>query len=119
VLDKLKTVYKLWHEYHEKIPKSQKYSLGNKIDNIFIEILEMVAYAAFSSKSDKIPYIKVAIRKLDTVKILLLVLWESGGLLDKRYVTISEQLHEIGRNLGGWYGQLIKQNSPDMKSGEK
>ena len=119
VLDKLKTVYKLWHEYHEKIPKSQKYSLGNKIDNIFIEIIEMIAYAAFSSKTEKIPYIKVAIRKLDTIKILLQVLWESDGLDDKKYINISELLHEIGRNIGGWYGQLNKQNSPDIKSGEK
>ena len=79
----------------------------------------MIAYAAFSSKTEKIPYIKVAIRKLDTIKILLQVLWESDGLNDKKYINISELLHEIGRNIGGWYGQLNKQNSPDIKSGEK
>lgn len=112
VLDKLKTVYKLWHEYHEKIPKSQKYSLGNKIDNLFIEIIEMTASAAFSQKSEKIPYIRVAIRKLDTLKILILVLYESRGLNDKKYITLSEHLHEIGKNLGGWFGKMQKENSP-------
>ncbi len=105
-------MYKLWHEYHEKIPKSQKYSLGNKIDEICIEIIEMVASAAFSIKSEKIPYIKVAIRKLDTLKILILVLYESRGLNDKKYITLSEHLHEIGKNLGGWYGKMQKENSP-------
>ncbi len=109
VLDRVKIVYKLWHEYHEKIQKSQKYSLGNKIDNIFIEIIEMISSAAFSSRSEKLPYIKVAIRKLDTLKILLLVLWESKGLDNKKYITISALLHEIGKMLGGWYGQVNKQ----------
>jgi hypothetical protein len=74
VLEKVKGVYKLWNEYHGKIPKSQRYSLGNKIDTIFIEIIEMIASATFLSKSEKAPYIKVAIRKLDTVKILLMIL---------------------------------------------
>lgn len=109
MLDRVKTVYKLWHEYHEKIPKSQKYSLGNKIDNIFIEIIEMISSAAFSSKAEKLPYIKVAIRKLDVLKVLLLVLYESRGLDDKKYINISTPLHEIGKMLGGWYGQVSKQ----------
>jgi hypothetical protein len=108
VLDRVKTVYKLWHEYHELIPKSQKYSLGNKIDNIFIEILEMIASAAFSSRSEKLPYIKIAIRKLDTLKILLMVLYESRGLDIKKYIALSTPLHEIGKMLGGWYGQVNK-----------
>ena len=119
VLEKLKTPYKLWHECHERIPKSQKYSLGNRIDSIFIEIIEMVASAAFSIKMEKIPYIKIAIRKLDTLKILLMVLWESRGLDNKKYIALSEELHDIGRNLGGWLGQIVKRNSPDAKSGEK
>ena len=119
VLEKLKTTYKLWHECHERIPKSQKYSLGNRIDSIFIEIIEMVASAAFSIKMEKIPYIKIAIRKLDTLKILLMVLWESRGLDNKKYIALSEELHDIGRNLGGWLGQIVKRNSPDAKSGEK
>jgi hypothetical protein len=123
VLERLKTVYKLWHEYHELITKSQKYSLGNKIDNIFIEIIEMIASAAFSIKTEKLPYIKVAIRKLDTLKILLLVLWESNGIDNKKYINLSEKLNEIGKMIGGWYGQINrlaeKQNSPDTKSGEK
>ena len=123
VLDRLKTVYRLWHEYHEKIPKSQKYSLGNKIDYIFIEIIEMISSAAFSIKSEKLPYIKVAIRKLDTLKILIMVLWESKGLDDKKYIILSEKLHEIGKMIGGWYGQVNRQqekeNSPDSRSREK
>lgn len=91
------------------IPKVQRYSLGNRIDEIFIEIIEMVAEAAFLVKSEKIPYIKVAIRKLDTLKILLMILWETKGLEEKKYITISTILYKIGRNLEGWLGQLNRE----------
>lgn len=109
VLEKIKNVYMLWNGYHLLIPKVQRYSLGNRIDEIFIEIIEMVAEAAFLVKSEKIPYIKVAIRKLDTLKILLMILWETKGLEEKKYITISTILYKIGRNLEGWLGQLNRE----------
>lgn len=69
----------------------------------------MISSAAFSVKTEKLPYIKVAIRKLDTLKILVLVLWESRGLDNKKYIALSAPLHEIGKMLGGWYGQVNRQ----------
>ena len=59
------------------------------------------------------------IRKTDALKILLMVLWETKSLDNKKYIAVSEKLDEIGRMLGGWNGQLTKQNSPDAKSREK
>ena len=47
-----------------------------------------------------------------------MILWESKSLDNKKYIAISLKLDEIGRNLGGWSGQLAKQNSP-VKTGEK
>jgi len=47
-----------------------------------------------------------------------MVLWETKSLDDKKYISLSLQIDEIGRMLGGWNGQLIKQNSP-TKIGEK
>jgi hypothetical protein len=118
VLERLKESYKIWHTYHEKLPKTQKYSLGNKIDKLFVEIIEMTCSAIFLQKTEKLPYIKVAIRKLDTIKVMLMILWESGSFEDKKYITLSVPLNETGKMLGGWHGQLSKQNSP-VKTEEK
>jgi len=85
---------------------------------LFIEIIEAIAAASFLSPQEKSPYVRLAIRKLDALKILLMILWESKSLDDKKYIALSVKLDEIGRNLGGWNGQLIKQNSP-TKAGEK
>lgn len=118
MLAKLKTAYKLWHIYHETLPKTQRYSLGARIDTLFAEAMESVAIAAFLSREEKTPYVRLAIRKIDTLKIFLMILWETKSLDDKKYIALSEHLNEIGKMLGGWFGQLAKQNSPSVTLGE-
>ena len=78
-----------------------------------MKIIEAIAIASFLSKEEKQPWIKLAIRKSETLKILLMVLWENKSLEDKKYITLSIPLDKIGRNLGGWNSQLSKQNSPN------
>ena len=86
---------------------------------MLVEIIEATVTAAFLSSVDKLPFVRLAIRKMDTVKILLMILWETDSLEDEKYIRLSEKLEEIGRMLGGWYGQLVKQNSPDTRPREK
>jgi hypothetical protein len=118
VLEKIKDVYVLWHGYCQDLPKSQRYSFGYRIDSLFVEIIEAVAAASFLSREEKGPYVRLAIKKTDALKVLLMILWETKSLIDKKYIALSMKLDEVGRNLGGWNGQLTKQNSP-TKAGEK
>ena len=101
----------LWCEYQTKLPKNKRYSLGQKIDWLFIEAIEAIATASFLIKGEKLPFVRRAIQKLDTLKILLMILWESKSLDNKKYLALSNKLDEVGRMLGGWNGQLTK-NSP-------
>lgn len=84
-----------------------------------MEIIEVAALAGFTPRSEKLPFVRLAIRKLDTAKVLILVLWETKSLDNKKYLALSEKLEEIGRMLGGWHGNLTKENSPTKISGEK
>ena len=93
------------------MPKEHRYTLGGKIDIILTDMIEAISSASFLVKEEKKPYIKMAIRKADTIKVFFLILWETKSLDDKKYLAISEKINEIGRMLGGWNGQLIKQNS--------
>ena len=119
VLQRVKNAYILWFSYYQILPKLHRHTLGQRIDTLFIEIIESIATASFLTRQDKQPYVRLAIRKTDALKILLMVLWEIKSLDNKKYIALSEKLDEIGRMLGGWNGQLTKQNSPDTKSGEK
>ncbi|MEA3249821.1 MAG: four helix bundle protein [Patescibacteria group bacterium] len=116
---KAKDAYLLWHTNYLNLPKSCRYSLGQRIDSLFVEIMESLAAATFTSKEEKLPFVRHAIKKLDTVKILLMILWETKSLDSRKYTKLSAELEEVGRMLGGWSGQLRKQNSLDYKSREK
>jgi len=111
LLQKSKDLYLLWYGYSKSLPKEHRYTLGGKIDIILTDMIEAISSASFLVKEEKKPYIKMAIRKADTIKVFFLILWETKSLDDKKYLAISEKINEIGRMLGGWNGQLIKQNS--------
>ena len=117
MLQKIKSAYLLWYGYYKTLPKTHRYSLGKRVDNLFAEIIEAVATASFLAKGEKLPYVRLAIRKTDALKIFLMILWETKSLDNKKCICLSQKIDEIGRMLGGWSGQLVKQNSP--KLGEK
>ena len=101
------------------MPTTHRYTLGQKVDKYFTEVIESVTIAAYLPPEEKIPYVRLAIRKSDVLKIFLNILWETKSLDDKKYILLSEKLNSIGKDLGGWNGSLAKKNSPAEKSGEK
>ena len=108
VLEKIKQAYLFWYQHYLIIPKTHRYSLGKKIDKFFVEAIEAIVTASFLNQTEKLPYVRLAIRKLDTLKVFLMLLWETKSLDNKKYIALSEKLDEIGRNLGGWQGKILK-----------
>lgn len=104
----MKVAYVLWYGYYQMLPKLHRHTLGQRVDGLFVEIIEATALASFLQRDEKQPYVRLAIRKVDTLKILLMVLWETKSLNNTKYVALSEKIDEIGRMLGGWNGQLTK-----------
>ncbi len=114
VLIEVKTVYILWNASAAKFPKTVKYSLGLKIDNLFIDTIEAISIATFLQRSEKLPYIKRAVTRIDTLKVFLQMVWEMELIDTQHYTDLSEKVADIGKMLGGWHGQVIKQNSPTL-----
>ena len=80
-----------------------------------VEIIEAIAIAVFLKPEEKLPYVRLAIRKTDTLKVFIMILWETKSLDNNKYIQLSEKISEVVRMLGGWNGQLLKllkQNSP-------
>lgn len=84
------------------MPKTARYSLGIKIDNLFIETTELIFIASRLNKEKKLPYLEKASGKLDLLKFFLQIAWEIKSLDNKKYIILSEHLNEIGKMLGGW-----------------
>jgi len=87
------------------LDKLTKFSLGAKIESLFIETIQNIFVASRKSKSDKLIYLNKASDMFDLLKFLLQVMWEMKILDNKKYIALSEPLFEIGRMLGGWQRQ--------------
>lgn len=109
IISKLSDAYKAWHGYLEVLPRPSRYTLGVKIDNLFVELTELLLTAGYSSQKSKSSILQTAGHKLDLLKFFLQVLWELELLDNKKYLELSKQLDEVGRMLGGWSRQVREQ----------
>jgi hypothetical protein len=115
----LLAAYKQWFEFKNHIPKSARYTLAEKVDDLFIEVLELIFIAQYLKREQKLPALVKANTKFDSLKFFLQVLWETKNISSKHYELLSVKLAEVGRMLGGWLRQTQKQNSPATRTGEK
>jgi len=106
LLQRLTTIYKSWHTLMPTLPKTARYTLGEKIDRCFLEMMESIYTASFLQKEQKLIHLQEAMIKLDLLKFFLQITWEIKSLDTKKYILLSEQLEEIGRMLGGWTRQV-------------
>ena len=88
-----------------------------KIDTTFVELLELIFVGTYLSKMEKIPVLKKAISKIDLLKFLFRVMWESEELETKRYIFVSKPLNEAGKEIWTWKNSLENKTPP--AGGEK
>ncbi|MBI4080608.1 MAG: diversity-generating retroelement protein Avd [Candidatus Levybacteria bacterium] len=87
-------------------PKGKRYTLGQKIDQVSLEIFENIILAGYLPREQKLPVLQKVSIKLDLLKILLRLAFETKCLDNKKYQQLVEQLLEIGKMLGGWIKTL-------------
>jgi hypothetical protein len=109
IIQRFISVYKLWDEFKNHFPKKSKYTLGEKIDYLFIDTIELLFTASYLNKEQKLPYLQKASGKLDLLKFFLQIAWEIKAIDNKKYILLSEQLNEIGKMLGGWTRGIQKE----------
>jgi len=102
VLIKAKESYSIWFKYLSDFPKTYRHNLGSKIDGYFLELLENIFVSLYLSGNSKINRITISISKLDGVKFFLQLAWENKCIPNDKYATLSNQLNEVGKMLGGW-----------------
>lgn len=93
--------------------KGARYTIGSRIENKFLDLLELSYVAYFSKKENKAEKISGCILTLDTLKFLISVAWEGKLISNKQCEDIALKLEEVGKMFGGWKRNLI---SPEIKN---
>ena len=94
LIQKLVQVYKLWHSFLALFPKNSRYTLGAKIDSLFLEVIELIIKASYSDKTEKLISLTSSSFKLDLLKFFLQIAWDIKSLDNKKYILLSEKLNE-------------------------
>lgn len=104
-------LYEFYNKLTQNItsfPKTKRYTLGQKLDNVTLEMLELLFAVPFTeNKTGALQQISI---KLDLLKILLRLSKDNQAITDKRYLELQVILQEIGKMLGGWI-RSTKQNA--------
>lgn len=103
----------VWLKIVPHIAKGVRYTIGSRIENKFIDLLELSYLAYFAEKEKKMERISRCILILDTLKFFVLTAWEGKVVSNKQYEEIILKLDEIGRMLGGWKKSLA---NPEKKN---
>lgn len=118
ILNRIKEGYLVWMNIVPHIPKGARYTIGARIENHFLDLLEFAYTAYFSSSARKSNYVYFTEKEkkaekisdcilcLDVLKFLISVAWEGKLVSNKQYEEISLKLDEIGKMLGGWRKSL-------------
>ncbi|MCX6719400.1 MAG: four helix bundle protein [Candidatus Taylorbacteria bacterium] len=102
VIVKEKEVYQFWLTLSRNFPRIERLGLGQKIENVFLEILELTFSCIYLPPKPKILLLGKTISKLDVLKFFCQLAWESRLIPTEKYTELSAKLEEIGRMLGGW-----------------
>ena len=96
------------------MPKGQRYSIGNRVENKLLDLAELAYFTYFIADRDKkISGINKCILILDIIKFLVHISWEGKFISHKQFEEIGLKLKEIGRMFGGWLKSL---ENPEKKN---
>ncbi len=98
----MKETYGVWLALFHDFPKVERFGIGNKIEQAFLDTLEITFCLSYLSPEHKIPMLNKAITKFDIVKFFSQLAWESKLIPTDKYSDFLSMLEEIGRQLGGW-----------------
>lgn len=95
------------------MPKGARYIIGSRIENKFLDLLELSFIAYFTEKEKKSEKITRCILVLDTLKFLISIAWEGKLISNKQCEDVALKLNEVGKMFGGWKKNL---DSPEKKN---
>lgn len=106
IIHRVKEGYLVWLRIVPHIAKSARYTIGARIENTFLDLLEQTYAAYFTDREKKSAKITDCIFTLDILKFLVAVAWEGKILSHAQCDELAMKLDEAGKMFGGWQKSL-------------
>ena len=92
----------------EKFPRSQKFVLGDRIENLMLDILDLLIDAAYSRKKNEL--LRTANLKLEKLRYLVRLSKDLKLINRKGYEFSARAMNGIGISIGGWLRYSQREN---------
>ena len=102
IFHKIYDLYKLLHSYHNRVPKSERYTLWQKCENTTLALLEALIETGPLKGEARVHALYNISNKLDLLKVLMRLAKDTRTIDNKQYLEIQEIIQEIGKMIGGW-----------------
>lgn len=96
----------VWMNIVPHMPRGARFTIGTRIENKFLDLLELTYTAYFTEKERKREKVSECILITDTLKFLISVAWEGKVISNRHCEEISIKLDEVGKMFGGWKKNL-------------
>jgi len=90
----------------DNFPRSRRFTLGDKVETLLLEVLEYLLEAAYQKGEAKLQLLAMANRKLAVARHLWRLSFELKACSFKAYQHGSELMVTLGRQIGGWRKSL-------------
>ena len=88
------------HRRVENFPRAHRYSMGERLKNISLDLLELTIKA--NSQKDKLPFLSEMENQLEKLKIMVRTCFDLKIMGEKGFEFLIKKMDEIGRQLHGW-----------------
>ena len=105
----------LW--FSQKIslyPRKFKYSLGDRITNLQLDILESVIEAKYTDGKRKSHYLRRTNLDLEKLRFMVRISKDLQCISISQYEYAAKQINEIGQMVGGWEKYMKRDGSQDL-----
>jgi hypothetical protein len=111
-------LYTVWEEFcgwtfdrTATIPKSQRFTFGQRIDSRTLDILQLVVRSIYTDA--RLPLLQEINLILEELRILWRLVQKRGWISLKQLDYVQQKLDEAGRMVGGWMKQQRRKAKGD------
>lgn len=118
VVEKAKAGYKDWIIIHRNIPRTERFGIGLKVDNLFLDLLELLRKATYATVPQKVPILEEGLSKTDSLRFFIQIMWETKLISNPQFTSLGSDIENIGKMIGGWRKGLLTK-TPANQTGER
>jgi four helix bundle protein len=95
-----------------KFPKSQRFVLGQRIENGVLKIVEeIIEMRVIVGREEKLKQLQKISTEMDKTRMLIRISKDLKFIKTSQYIFATEKINEMGKMLGGWI-KIYQESKP-------